>query len=50
MSKIYNWKIYYTFEEAKIISDKNIEKSADRLIEDLRKAKKEIKSNNEIHV
>ena len=35
MSTIYNWKTYYTLDEAKIISDANIEKSANRLIEDL---------------
>jgi hypothetical protein len=45
-----NWKTYYTFEEAKSISDENIIKSANLLIADLKKAKKVIISNNEISV
>ena len=35
MSAIYNWKTYYTLDEAKIISDRNIEKFADELIKKL---------------
>lgn len=34
-----NWRTYYSMEEAKKNSDKNIENSADNMIKDLRKIK-----------
>lgn len=45
-----NWVKYYTLEEAVKISDKNIEKSAERLIQDLINKKQELLSKEEVYV
>ena len=45
-----DWIMYYTLEEAIEISDKNIEKSAELLIQDLRNMKKELISKEQVYV
>ena len=52
MSKTVNGNTYYTLEESSDILDKNIEKSADLLISELKLKRniREIKNNNLMHV
>ena len=45
-----DWKKYFTLNESKKISDENIKKSAEKLIEDLRKSKQNFESKKEIYV
>ncbi|EKD66790.1 MAG: hypothetical protein ACD_49C00009G0015 [uncultured bacterium (gcode 4)] len=45
-----DWKIYYTLVESKKISDENIIKSAQLLIQDLRKSEQILVRKKEIYV
>ena len=48
MSKIINWIEYFTVEESIKITDEYIEKMADELIFDLKKARKEKLKHNDV--
>ena len=52
MSKIINWKKYYTLKESSEMLDISIDQSADLLISELkaRKNTRELKNNNLAHV
>lgn len=45
-----DWEKYYTMEEAIVISDENIKRSAEELILELRKAKASIRNSQEVYV